>query len=107
MTTEQKFNQILSILPDNGESIDVTGAPLCEDNNWMEHRLKSLRKEEYFGIGGHYWLLRYRTMPSGCNGSINIYSQYQGDEYAADTEVLWVWLKRRGYFGDKFNDNLF
>lgn len=103
MTTEQKFNQILSILPDDGESIDVTGAPLCKDNNWQEHRLRSLRKEPR----DFRWELKYRTLRYNLSGTIDIHSQYKGDEYAADTEVLWVWLKRRGYFGDKFNDNLF
>lgn len=106
MTTEQKFNQILSILPDDGEPIDVTGAPLCEDNNWQEHRLRSLRKEKDY-LYEHHWQLKYRTLSNNLNGTIDIHSHTFGDEYAADAEVLWAWLKRRGYFGDKFNDNLF
>lgn len=103
MTVQEKFNQILSILPADGSSIDVVGAPLCTDNDWTDHTIRSLSK--IYGDG--CFCLKYRTLEHNLFGTIDIYSDYQSECYEADTVVLYAWLKRRGFFGDKYDRNLF
>ena len=103
MTTEEKFNQILSILPNDGLSINVGCAPLCQENPWTDFTINKLRKERI----GEYWVLRYRTIRNNLSGTIDLYHDYDQGFYAADVEVMWAWLKEHGLFGDKIDKNLF
>lgn len=96
MTIEEKFNQILSILPDDGTDISVEGAPLCSENPWTDFTIRTLRK---FRKGLNLWVLSYRTVANNLSGNVDIYSDYQPERYRRDVECLYNWLRGRGYFG--------
>lgn len=107
MTTQEKFNQILSILPDDGEHINVVCAPLCQENPWTDFTINRLWKEYCRRDGQLIWYLRYKTVEHSLGGTIDIHSDYRNGFYADDVEVLWAWLKEHGFFGDKIDKNLF
>lgn len=101
MTIDEKFNQIIALLPDDNTPILVAGAQLCLSNDYCEHSLASICKR----WNGFRWVIRYRTI-NGYEGSINIYDACDAEKYIADLKCLYNWLTANEYFG-RYERNLF